>query len=179
MRLKSGLTILFLICFANILVYSQSLKKDESKTDESALPFSFTIVKEIWIGIDGDYSTKVQKMYIFLEEQHFSEKNLRKLFLKLSAGQTKYPLFIKVFSDKNMLDWLIRGENQPFSIDFANTPEGRKAKEKFFEENYPPDTGYLRAYYQRTKFREFFVYSPEKDNEGYITVIIKEENTPK
>lgn len=161
---------IFTFCVFAILFSSAASFAQDSKSIESSMDFQYKIKKEV----TRRGLVEAKKIYVLLDEEHFSQEKLKVLFNYISNREKAEYLKITVFSNEEYLDKLIEAENKTYSIHFADTPEGKKAENEYFEKNYPPDTGYFRAFYYRTKFADYFAYSPEKENAGFITVKIKQ-----
>lgn len=114
-------------------------------------------------------------IYLLMEPSDFTEEKLRRVFEKLSLA---YPnpllLTINAFSNKDFLKQLIAAAEQDVIIDFADTPDGRKAAENYYSRNYPPPKGYFWARYLRVGGNEeSFQYSPNAEDERTVEVILK------
>jgi ankyrin repeat protein/WD40 repeat protein len=111
-----------------------------------------------------------REIFIFIEAQHFTPENIRKLFTSLAAEYKKPDwLDITAFSDKVMLQRAINNSINFVCIQWADTPEGRAAAKKWAEEHEPLPSGYYRAEYYRTQrnyysqgyIEESYSYSPD------------------
>ena len=82
-------------------------------------------------------------IYLLMEPSDFTEEKLRRVFEKLSLA---YPnpllLTINAFSNKDFLKQLIAAAEQDVIIDFADTPDGRKALQRI---TIPEITRHLRV----------------------------------
>ena len=129
----------------------------------------------IWIAYNLARSEPLdRKIFVFVEEQDFTKSNLQKIFSRL-AEKYHEPTWLKitVFSDRAMLQRAIDVSQMGASIEFADTPKGQAAADKWYEKYYPADKGYFRAIYWRTPDDESFQYSPDQEKAEYLTVIIK------
>jgi hypothetical protein len=116
-----------------------------------------------------------REIYLLMEASDFTEDSLRQGFERLSLA---YPdpisLSIIVFSNKGFLLQLIKAEEANTIIDFADTPAGRDAEQKYYSQRYPPRKGYFRAYYVRRAVNdESFQYTPSVADEKTVEVILK------
>lgn len=110
---------------------------------------------------------------VFIDNQDFTEGNLRKLFTGLSAQYDgPHQLFITAYSDAEMLQRAINEYLAPI-VDYVETPEHERLSKEWAEKYAPLKTGYFRAYYSRANAVEKFCYSPYPEKEEMITVILK------
>ncbi len=81
-----------------------------------------------------------------------------------------------MFSDKEMLRRAIETSEWQFSIYFRKTPAGKEEERRFYEEHYPLNSGYFRAYYWRSSKQESFSFSPDPNKEELVMVNLKNNN---
>jgi ankyrin repeat protein len=120
-----------------------------------------------------------RKIFVWVENQHFTEDNLHKLFTQLSSKYNR-PAWLKIiaFSDEKMLERAINISQLNYSIDFTDTPEGHEAARRLFKEHYPDELGYFRAYYYRTWYEESYRYSPDAGKSDFIEVKLNSSYPP-
>ena len=88
-------------------------------------------------------------------------------------------LRITAFSDAEMLKRAIDISESGVNIDdFNDTPKIREASRKWYETYYPAPTDYFRAYYYRTLAEEEFRFSPDREKDHYIKIILKRNASP-
>ena len=149
-----------------VSVYSQSKAKVQS-------PVKFEIVKSLRLGTS---QYPLEKLYVVIAEENFNRDSLRGLFVFLSMERPGVPLSILVFTDKDTLSREIEWEHLGVPY-FPSTPEGNAARDKYFADYAPNDTGHLRASYFRNALSEYFYYSVSKDTDEMIIVDMKKAAT--
>jgi len=159
---------IFTFCVFAILFSSAASFAQDSKSIESSLDFQYKIKKEV----TRRGLVEAKKIYVLLDEEHFSQEKLRVLFNYISNREKAESLRITVFSKEEYLDKLIEAEN--YRVNFDGTPEERKAQVEYFKKEYPPETGYFRAFYNRHGSIESFKYSPKKEVAAFIVIPIDE-----
>lgn len=120
-----------------------------------------------------------RKIFLLIEDQDFTQNNLQKIFTGLAIKYDK-PVLLRItaFSDAEMLKRAIDISQSGFSVDFDDTPKGRRASAKWYEKYYPAPTGYFRAYYYRSLNEEEFQFSPDREKDSYIKIILKRKASP-
>lgn len=151
---------------------------DMTNNQEREWPLSHEFGFPIWIPLNASPSDKglnIRRIFLLIEASNFTKDNLQRAFLGLAA-QNKWPddLIITAFSDKKMLLRAIDNYQSPICIYFNKSPQNQEAIQKFYEQYYPLNSGYFRAFYFRHQNGdESFQYSPESDKEELVRVPLK------
>lgn len=187
MKLKKVVSsIFFSLVFLSIASGLQISAQQVSPNDEWVVNSSYGV--PVWIAYNQTNPPPTifsRRILIFIETANFTPENIKKLFTNL-ATEYKEPkwLDISVFDDKKMLQRAINNTYGPI-IDWANTPEGREAAEKWRREHNPLPDGYNRAHYSRMQrnnhsqwyTEEYYSYSPDPMKPEMVRVIL--QNPPK
>jgi hypothetical protein len=133
---------------------AQTLPKQDSE-----LKFQYKEIHNSWNGkVLGS-----RNIYILLDKENFTLKNLEQMFKSLS---NKYPapklLTVKVFSDAESLKKMVNYDNPGFSISFVDDEIGKQAQKKFDEERYPKNESDYAEFFRNIELEFFDYYS--KDN---------------
>lgn len=142
-----------------MVLFSQNIEKTIPD-----FPFSIERVESKGSGKYG--STKI---HVLLDEMYFIRKNLNELFAHLSKSYFDRPLFVTVFSDKQVLLKQIEWEKMGIHHYDDTTP----ARKEFFDKYLPPDKGYFQAFYFKNSLNENFDYSPRKNSGRLVTVTLR------
>jgi hypothetical protein len=111
---------------------------------------------------------KRRELFLFIDSPNFSKDKIADVF---SYFARKFPdpewFSITLFSDRAMLRRAMDMSGLKFTIDWTDTPEGRRAAAYWSSKYEPLPTGYFRANYFRirrfnpTHIEEWFSYSPD------------------
>ncbi|HKY03303.1 MAG TPA: ankyrin repeat domain-containing protein, partial [Blastocatellia bacterium] len=116
-------------------------------------------------------------IYLYIEAQDFTEKNIRTVFTTLAAKYKKpKDIWIYAYSDKTVVQQGIDEQEGPIicSGSFADSPEGRRAARNKFILREPRGSGYFRArYYRFNDGREQMEYSPKAEQQHVRTINLK------
>jgi hypothetical protein len=99
---------------------------------------------------------KIREIFIYIETPFFTQETIKtvvkKLALNFKAPENRpfEMLSITIFDDKEMIKRAAITSQTTICIYFADTPEGQKAEEEYYKENYPLKAGYFRAFYNRS-----------------------------
>ncbi|HJQ25577.1 MAG TPA: ankyrin repeat domain-containing protein [Blastocatellia bacterium] len=188
MGIKKSLTLatLFLIVLCAVNAIRASAQR-VTRNDEWAPTAAYGV--PVWIAFNDLAAAAVKRrtILVFIEPQHFTPENIRKLFTNLAAAYKEPALLeVTVFSDKPMLQRAINNLSGAI-IDWADTPEGREAAKKWAEAYYPLPSGYYRAHYSRIarSYRipgkgfvpwymdETYSYSPDPAKPEMVRVVLQ------
>lgn len=144
-------------------------KNEWALNTESGVPF--------WIGLNlvsAQTLTSFREIIVFVEPQRFTEGNLRKVFLYLSA-EFPLPEMLSIIarSDREKLQRLVNYHRYLNSLK-RDDPRSRRAVEgKLEEASALARSGCYRADYIRMNLNERFNYYPEPDKEDGYAVVLK------
>ncbi|MCI0388792.1 MAG: ankyrin repeat domain-containing protein [Acidobacteria bacterium] len=181
------LTVFCLLCGASTSM--QGGKKKEAKweyNESSGVPVRIALNDVVYSSF-ADRKPMRREIFILIDAQYFKPDNLKTLFTGLSSDYDQPgDLSITAFSDKAMLRRAIDRHQSGMVIDWADTPKGREAAERWYKKYYPLSSGYYRAnysriprrYYTQTYFDEYFLYSPYSAKEEMITVVLRSKPAP-
>jgi hypothetical protein len=120
---------------------------------------------------DGPQQVRRREFFLYVEAKDFTQSNILDIvsrFRKQYSGPNW--LDITIFSDDAQLN---RAINEPhISIEFTDTPQGRKAAYDWYQEHYPLPSGYYRAKYVRIWWGEELEFSPKPDRPETITLFL-------
>jgi len=128
------------------------------------------------INSGGESGIKSRYLYLLIGEKDFSLDNIQRIFKKYKKiYDHPYNLHINLYSDKEMLQRMIKFNSQRVFIEFADNEKGRAAAQEFYEKYYPLPlpTGYFRAEYSRYGSFEYFNYSPAKEKAEMVRISLK------
>lgn len=120
-----------------------------------------------------------RELFIFIEPQHFSQENVKRIFQGL-ASKYEDPKWMRItmYSDKDMLKRAMGSANPKIIIHWENTLEGKKAAAEWARKYEPLPNGYFRATYFRIErynggqpyLEEKYSYSPKADENKMIEI---------
>jgi hypothetical protein len=166
MSAKFNWTMIFpLMVFACLLGFSVGIR-GQSVEDIEIIKNTETI--------QGKSGVKQRNVYVYIDEKKFDREKIVRWMKDLSQKfRNPTILTITVFTNKEMLDMLIRFESNPPAIDFSNDEIGRNGAAEFYGKIYPKSQGYLRVIYHRFAEFEYIEYSPEKDSSRMLEQDLK------
>jgi hypothetical protein len=109
----------------------------------------------------------IARLYVLIEEAQFTRENLERLFNQLEKTHPEY-VRVTVISDREALERDIAFDK----LGITDPGESSPARKRWYDEQLPPETGYLRAAYTRYPWRESYFYSPAKDKPGLLRVTL-------
>ena len=119
---------------------------------------------------------KVRNIFVYLGKEEFNLSSVSQVIQKIgNEFCDPYILYIAVFSNREMIDWQLKGIELGFK-DFARTPETQKAEAEYYAKIFPPPTGYLRAVYGRNPGFEYINISPSADSDRYDLYLPVDQN---
>lgn len=138
-------------------------KKDWNVTDQYGFPVEIAanLVVEAMAG-------NHRHIYFYVDAQHFSENNIRKLFANLAAEyKVPYELWLYAYSDRSAVQQAVDNRNGGIlCVLFDNSPQGRRSSRNYGILSEPRRSGHYRAeYYRFHDGREQIAYSPDPERE--------------
>lgn len=164
---------IFLVIFSVNSATAEITQGSAHDLQEREWPVDFTYGFPVWTAFHS-IGESTGTIFLLIVSDDFKKENLNKVFTDLVRKNERLEsLQMTVFSNRSMLKRAIHLFKNPIYIDFAPMPKGLAAKQKWEKENKPLPKGYYRAYYYRSPQEEYFKYSPDPDNEGYLTVTLR------
>lgn len=142
-----------------------------SQQEPSKPSFEFEVVET---NISGCCNIGTRDVYVFLAKELFVRPKLEELFRYFSEKYPDRSIGVTAFSDKEMLVKYIAAEKDGIP-DYLDTPLGRRSREKYIKEHYPPETGYMRAIYHRNEREEYYECSLSLEGGGRAIVTLNKE----
>ena len=128
--------------------------------------------------VDANMRGASKKLFLWIEAEYFTRKNICDVFRKLSLENAGSDLQITAYSDQAMIKRAVGPARRFGFIDFSEDAKGRRARNEMAAMYTPATKGYFRAYYYRVNGREWFRYSEDPQSERYSWIDLT-TGTPK